>query len=71
MRERRKKYEEGGGVDVLLLRDRLGVGRFRKTRGRSAGKRELLLDLWLRTMEEREKDDYLPLGPRKRRLKLP
>ena len=69
MRERRKKYEEGGGVDVLLLRDRLGVGRFRKTRGRSPLKRQLLLDLWLRTMEEREKNDYLPLGPRTRRLR--
>ena len=70
MRERRKKYEEGGGVDALLLRDRLGVGRFRKTRRRSPEKRELLLDLWLRTIEERERNDYLSLGPRKRRLKL-
>ena len=55
---------------MLLLRDRLGIKRFRKTRGRSAEKKEMLLDLWLRTMEEREKNDYLPLGPRKRRLRV-
>ena len=71
MRERRKKYGDGGSIDVLLMRDRLGVGRYRKTRGRSVEKRELLLDLWLRTIKERERKDYLRLGQRKRRLTLP
>jgi hypothetical protein len=70
MRERRKKYEERGAIDFLLLRDRLGIGRFRKTRPRTAEKKELLLGLWLKTIEEREKNDYIPLGPRRRRLKI-
>ena len=70
MRERRRKYEEQGPVDFLLLRDRLGIGRFRKTRARAAEKKELLLDLWMRTIAEREKNDYIPLGPRRRRLKM-
>ena len=69
MRERRRKYEERGAVDFLLLRDRLGMGRFRKTRARATEKKELLLELWLKTIEERERNDYILLAPRRRRLK--
>lgn len=71
MKERKRKYEEQGPVDFLLLRERLGIGRFRKTRARAPEKREMLLNLWLRTIAEREKGDYIPLGERCRRLKIP
>lgn len=70
MRERRRKYEEQGAVDFLLLRDRLRLGRYRKTRPRNVEKKELLLDLWLSTIREREKNDYILLGPRRRSLKI-
>lgn len=69
MKERKRKYKEQGPVDFLLLRERLGIGRFRKTLARAPEKREMLLKLWLRTIEEREKGDYIPLGERRRRLK--
>jgi hypothetical protein len=69
MKVRRNRYREESPVGSLLLRDRLGLGKFRKSRKRDEEKKNLLLDLWMRTMSEREKDDYIPLGPRRRRLR--
>ena len=31
-------------------------------------KKRLLLDLWRKTIEEREKSDYMRIGPKRRRL---
>jgi hypothetical protein len=69
MKTRKTRYQEASPLESLLLRERLGLGRYRKTRRRAPEKRKLLLNLWLKTIEERERDDYLPLGPKRRRVR--
>jgi hypothetical protein len=55
---------------MLLLRDRLGLRRFRKTAARDPEKRELLLELALEKIEKAERGNYTLLGPRKRRVRF-
>ncbi len=57
-------------VEMLLLRDRLGLGRYRKTAARDPQKRKLLLELSLERIEKAERDNYTLLGPRKRRVRF-
>jgi hypothetical protein len=70
MKKRTKKYEETSPVEFLLLRERLGLKRYRKTTKRDEEKRKILLELALKKMEEKEKDDFIPLGYRRRRVKI-
>ena len=70
MKVRVRKFEERSPVDFLLLREKLGFKRYRKTRKRDEEERKILLDLALRTMEEEEKEDFIPLGFRRRRVKI-
>ncbi|MDP2967910.1 MAG: hypothetical protein Q8P64_01725 [Deltaproteobacteria bacterium] len=70
MKQRIKKYEEGSPSEFLLLRERLGMGRYRKRLKRDEGKRKILLDLGLKKIEEKEKDDFLPVGYRRRKVKI-
>jgi len=70
MKTRQKSFKEGGAVEMLLLREELGLSRYRKVRERDPEKRCLLLELALRKMDEAERDDYLPAGFRRRRLKV-
>ena len=70
MKVRVKKYEDVSPVEFLVLRDRLGLKRYRKSTKRDKEEREILLDLGLKKMEEKEKDDFIPLGYRRRRLKI-
>ena len=69
MNRRVKKFEEGSPVEFLLLREKLGIKRYRKVAKRDEEKRELLLQLALKKMEEKEKDDFIPLGYRRRRVR--
>ena len=70
MKERRKKYEEISPAEFLLLREKLGIGRYRKTRKRDEEEKKILLDLGLKKMEEKEKDDFIPMGYRRRKVKI-
>ena len=70
MEKRIKKFRDRSGVEFLLLRERLGIGRFRKTRKRESDKRGVLLKLGLKRMEDKEKDDFIPLGHRRKRVKV-
>jgi len=70
MKIRRNKYREESPVEYLLLRERLGLGRYRKTKQRDPEKRRLLLKLNLCRIEEAEKDDFTLIGDRRRRLSL-
>jgi len=65
-----KKYEDVSPVGLLVLRDSLGLKRYRKSNKRDEEEREILLDLGLKKMEEKEKDDFIPVGYRRRRLKI-
>ena len=56
-------------VEMLLLRDRLGHKRYRKTAKRDPEKRKLLLELALERIEKAERGNYTLIGPRKRRVR--
>ncbi len=70
MKKRVKKYEETSPVEFLLLREKLGMKRYRKTTKRDEEKRKILLELGLKKIEEEEKDDFIQLGYRRRRVKI-
>ncbi len=70
MKKRVKKYEETSPVEFLLLREKLGLKRYRKTTKRDEEKRKILLELALKKIEEKEKDDFIPLGYRRRKVKI-
>lgn len=71
MKIRKRKYEEISPVDFLLLRERIGIRRYRKTTKRAEEERGILLEMALKRIEEKEKDDFVPLGFRRRRVTLP
>ncbi len=67
---KRRKFEESSSTEILLLRERLGIRRYRKSIPRNEEERKILLDLALKKIEEREKDDFILIGHRKRRMIL-
>ena len=69
MKRRVRKYEEQSPLEFLLLREKLGLKRYRKTQGRDEEKK-ILLQLGLRKIEEREKDNFLPSGFRRRKVNV-
>ena len=71
MKKKVKKYEETSPVEFLLLREKLGLKRYRKTTKRDEEKRKILLELGLKKIEEKEKDDFIPIGYRRRKVKIP
>jgi DNA-directed RNA polymerase subunit N (RpoN/RPB10) len=70
MKQRIRKFEEGSPVEFLLLREQLGMKRYRKRLQRDEEKRKLLLELGLKKIEEKEKEDFILLGYRRRKVKL-
>lgn len=68
MKERTNRFPKTSRVDFLLLRDRLGISKYRKTRERNPEKRKILLELALSKIRKAEKNDYIPQGFRKRRV---
>lgn len=70
MKKRMKKFEEVSPVEFLLLRERLGMKKYRKSMKRDEEERKVLLELGLKTMTDKEKDDYIPVGYKRRRVKV-
>jgi hypothetical protein len=70
MKLRIKKYGEGSPVEFLLLRERLGMGRYRKRSKRDEEKRKILMELALKKIEEKEKHDFILVGYRRRKVKI-
>ena len=70
MIRRVRKYKDISSADFLLLRQRLGLKRYRKTLIREAEKRKILLDIALKRIEDKERNDFIPLGYRRRKLNL-
>jgi hypothetical protein len=70
MKPRIKKYEEGLSAEFLLLREQLGMGRYRKHSKRYEEKRKMFLELALKKIEEKEKDDFISVGYRGRKVKI-
>jgi len=69
MKLRIKKYEDKSPAEFLLLREQLGMGRYRKGLKRDEEKRKILLELGLKKIEEKERDDFTPVGFRRRKVK--
>lgn len=70
MKSKTKKYEDRSPTEFLVLRDKLGLKRYRKTMKRDDEKLKILLSLWLKKMEEKEKEDFVLLGYRRRKLNI-
>ncbi len=70
MKTRTKKYEDVSPLEFLILRDGMGLRRYRKTRKRDEEKRKILLELGLKKIEEKEKEDFIPVGFRRRKVKI-
>lgn len=70
MRIRTRKYKDISTVDFLLLRDDLGLGRYRKQRERDKEKRRILIDLALKKIREKEENDFLLIGEKRRKLNI-
>ena len=58
-------------TEMLLLRDSLGLPRFKKTAKRDPEKKELLLALALNKIEKAERDNFIQVGFRIRRVRFP
>ncbi|MEW6376265.1 MAG: hypothetical protein AB1502_10825 [Thermodesulfobacteriota bacterium] len=71
MKMRVKKFEDLSPIDFLLLREKAGLRRYRKQIARDAEEREILLDLAIKKIADKEKDDFIPAGYRRRRLRVP
>ncbi len=71
MKIRRKRFVDFSPVEFLILRDKLGLGRYRKMRERDPQEREILLELALKKIEKIEKNDFIPLGKRRRMIRIP
>ena len=71
MRAPGERRQKASATEMLLLRDRLGHRRYSKTAKRDPEKRELLLKLALKKIEKAERDNYISLGFRKRRVRFP
>ncbi len=70
MKVRMKKYEEVSPVEFLLLREKLGIRRYRKSMKRDEDEKKILLDLAVKKIEEKEKDDFILTGYRKRKVTI-
>jgi len=66
-----KNLRRGSAIEMLLLRDRMGFGRYRKTGRRDPEKRRLLLGLGLERIRKAERNNYTLIGPRRRRVIVP
>jgi hypothetical protein len=70
MREKRRKYQDRSAVDFLLLREKLGLRRYRKQMKRDEEERRILIDLGLKKIQEREEKDFILIEYKRRRLEI-
>lgn len=57
-------------TEFLLARDERRMGRYRKRAKRDSGEWEILLDLSLRKIEKAERNNFILLGFRRRRVRF-
>jgi len=68
---RTKKYKDVSPLEFLLLREELGLKRYRKQSKRDSGEKAILMDLAIKKIAEKEKDDFIPIGYGRRKVKIP
>ena len=71
MKIRTKKYKDVSPLEFLLLREELGLKRYRKQSKRDSEEKAILMDLAIKKIAEREKNDFIPIGYKRRRVKIP
>lgn len=70
MREKKRKYKDQSSVEFLLLRDKLGLQRYRKQMKRDKEERRILIDLGLKKILEKEDNDFILIGYKRRKLEI-
>lgn len=70
MKIKKRKYEDISPINSIRLRDSLGIKKYRKSVKRDDEERKILLTLALKKIEEREKDDFILLGFRRRKVRI-
>jgi hypothetical protein len=70
VKQRIRRFEEQSPLEFLLLREKLGMKRYRKIVARDREKKRILLKLGLKKIEEREKNDFLLLEFRRRKINI-
>jgi hypothetical protein len=70
VKKRVKKFVTISPLQFLLLREKLGFKRYRKTEKRNEEKRQILLNLYLKRIKEKEKSDFMLLGFRRRKVSV-
>ncbi len=67
---RKRKFGKASTTDFLLMRERLGLQKYRKTSKRDPDKNKMLLELALKKIEKTERSNFISIGYRKRRVKF-
>lgn len=67
---RTRIFEDQSSVEFLLLRDDLGLKRFRKQTKRDEEEKRILMDLALIKIRETEKKDFLLIENKRRRINI-
>ncbi len=70
MRKKIRKYKERSSVDFLLLREKLGLRRYRKKTKRDEEERKILIELALKKIKEKEEEDFILIEYKRRRLRI-
>ncbi len=65
---RKRKFRKDSTTDFLLIRERLGLQKYRKTSKRDPDKNKMLLELALKKIKKAERSNYISVGYRKRRV---
>lgn len=68
MKVKKKKYEDISPIEFLLFREKFKIKRYRKQIKRNHDEKEILLNLALKKIAEKEKDDFISIGYRKRKI---
>ena len=70
MKVRIKKYEDLSPAEFLLLRESIGIKRYRKNTKRDEEERRILLEIGIKKIDEKERDDFVPIGYRRRKVRI-
>jgi hypothetical protein len=68
--ENKKSNLESSKTDMILLREKSGLRRYKKIRKRDPEKKKILIDLALSKIKKAEKNNFISLGYRKRKVKI-
>lgn len=71
MSTRRRKFKAASPFEFLVLRNKLGISKYIKTRKRNKDKKDILLKLALKKIKEKEMKDFIKIGYRRRRVIIP